>query len=498
MTSIDVTTTDARGPLRPAGGLDDLRRRVVGEVLVPGDRGHDDRCLAWNRLVAHRPAVIVVAADVGDVVTAVQYAAEQELGLGVQATGHGMALPVDGVLVDTSALTDVIVEPQSRTAWVSAGCTWGPVLAAAQQHGLAPLLGSSMTVGAVGYTLGGGLGWLARRFGAACDAVRSFEVVTADGRLLRACPDENPELFAALRGGGGGAFGIVTGMEIDLFAVETVYAGKLLYPAEAAGEVFERFAEWVRVAPDELTAGLALINFPPLPEVPEAVRGRSFTIVRGCWSGAIDEGRRLLDEWRSVLPPLVDMWHEMPFSDCASISDDPVDPLPAVTTGGWLRVLDRTVGEVMAAHAFPVGGPPALLVTEVRHVGGAVSRGGQATSAMGNRDEQFAFHVVAVPMHHDPATIAVLLQDLKVALGDAVAAGTYLNFVGHDERRDRSSDGVDPGCRAALADLAATLDPANLLRYGVDHRPRQRAGGEGQSTTIGRSGSAVHSLSEPS
>jgi hypothetical protein len=311
-----------------------LRAAVTGDVLEPGDAGYDEACSAWNTAYRHRPAVVVVAATTSDVVEAVRFAAATGLGLGVQATGHGVARTADGgVLLRTERLDGVLVDPVNRTALVKAGATWAPVLAAAQLHGLAPLLGSSPGVGAVGYTLGGGLGWLARKHGAAADSVRAFEVVTAAGKLVRASADEHQELFWALRGGGGGSLGIVTAMEIELFPVTTVYGGNMLYPAEAAREVIERFVAWVADAPDELTSEVVLMNFPPLPEVPEPIRGRSFTILRGCWSGPLAEGHALLDGWREAMPPLMDMWSDMSFATWRRSATTPSTPCPPGAPG---------------------------------------------------------------------------------------------------------------------------------------------------------------------
>jgi hypothetical protein len=455
---------------RRASALAELRSRITGEVLTRSDPGYDQHRLGWNRALEHDPAVVVVAADIGDVVAAVSFASSEGLGLGVQATGHGAVLPVGGVLLDTSRLTDVRIDPIQRTAWISAGCTWGPVLDEAQTHGLAPLLGSSTTVGAIGYTLGGGLGWLARHFGSCADSVRAFEVVTPDGQLVRAAADENADLFAALRGGGGGAFGVVTGMEIDLYPVTTVYAGNLLYPAEAAAEVVARYVEWVADAPDELTTSVVLMNFPPLPEIPEPIRGRSFTIVRGCWSGDLAAGRAVLDQWRATMPPTIDMWDVMPFAAADAISQDPVDPMPALTTGGWLDRFDAGVAEVLAERTFPTDGPPAVIFSEVRHVGGAVARGDRSATSMGHREREFAFHVVGAPMAVDLATVEAEVAATAAALGDALSRATYLNFLEGEERRARTADAVDPERHAALAELQRRLDPADVLRFGVDHR----------------------------
>ncbi len=343
------------------------------------------------------------------------------------------------------------------------------MLAAAQRHGLAPLVGSSPTVGAVGYTLGGGLGWLARRHGPACDAVRSFEVVTPDGELVRACPSEHPELFRALRGGGG-CGGVVTDMEIELFPVRDVYAGNLYYPAAAAADVVERWSAWVADVPDELTSAVVLMNVPPAPDIPEAVRGRSWTILRGCWSGRLDEGRALLDEWRAMMPPEVDAWTEMPFSEVAHISMDPVDPVPAVATGGWLATVDANVGATLAAGTFAGSAATPMLCSEIRHVGGAVATADRARSTMGNRDGEFLLHMVGIPSDATGgAEVAAHQRSIKAALGDHLSGRSYINFLDGDERRRCARTAIDAADLAAIRRLRDELDPNDVLRFGIDH-----------------------------
>jgi hypothetical protein len=442
---------------------------VSGAVITPGEPGYAERCGGWNRLRSHHPALIVAAADPADVVATVRFATSQGVGLGVQSTGHGMVVPVDGVLLDTRGLTELVVDPGNRTARIGAGCTWGTVLQATQRHGLAPLLGSSPTVGAVGYTLGGGLGWLTRQHGAACDAVRSFDVITPDGRPRRASAGEEPELFRALRGGGGGAFGVVTAMEVDLVPVSLVSAGNLYYEPDEAGDIAERYARWVSRVPDELTSSLVCMNVPPAPDVPEPLRGRSFVIIRGCWSGDLDEGGIVLDEWRAQAPPLIDRWRTMPFTECATISDDRVDPTPAVTTGEWLSRLDRHVGEILAELTFPAEGPPILRFSEVRHLGGALARGDRSTSSFGHRDHPFFLNMVGVAVDHDVAEITEHQSHALRSLGEAATGSAYLNYLDQDERRTRTGDAFEPADRARLARVQQDLDPGGLFRYGVDH-----------------------------
>jgi FAD/FMN-containing dehydrogenase len=443
-----------------------LRRAVRGLVLVEGDDGYDQRCLGWNRLRAHRPAVVVVAADADDVIAAVRFATDHGMGLGVQATGHGMALPVDGLLLDTSAMTDVVIDLDRRTATLGAGCPWGPVLAEAQRHGLAPLLGSSPTVGAVGYTLGGGVGWLARKHGAACDRVRWFDVVTPDAALRRASPDEEPDLFRALRGGGG-AFGVVTAMEVDLVPVSTVYAGNLYYPGELAADIAAGYGEWVAEVPDELTSSFALYrSAPPLPAVPESIHGRPVVVVRGCWCGDITEGRALLDRWRREFPPLVDRWDEMPFTECATISNDRTEPTAAVLAGEWLARCDGAVGAQLAEAILGELRDDLLRFIEVRHLGAAVARADRAPTSFGHRHHPFFLSMAGLATGADPTPIVDHQGKLLRALGDAATGDAYLNYLDQDARRHRTRDAFEPDDQHRLAALQRRLDPGVLLRYG--------------------------------
>jgi hypothetical protein len=449
--------------------LKELRRQINGRVLTADDADYRSAVACWNLAAVQTPALAVVAEDVSDVAIAVRYAADAGLGIGVQATGHGFVRPTDGMLILTTRMDDVTVDPVARTATVGAGCTAGPVLAAAQAHGLAPLLGASPTVGAVGLTLGGGVGWLSRKYGPACDAVRSFEVVTPNGCLVHASATENVELFRALRGGGGGVLGVVTSMEIELFPVTTVYGGSLVYPASAAVEVAEHYARWVGQAPDDLTTSLVFMNFPSLPRVPEPVRGQSFVIVRGCWSGDIAEGRRFVDTFREAMPPAMDLWDQMAFADSATIGNDPVAPMPVTGCGTWLNGLDGELAAAIASHTFPAGGPPPVVFSEIRHLGGAVSRNTNGDSVMGHRDRQFLFQFSAVATDGRDAMTPAQDQ-LMEALGHYRSSGTSLNFLAGEARRAATSTSTEAAQHNSLASLQARLDPHDLMRFGVTHR----------------------------
>jgi FAD/FMN-containing dehydrogenase len=458
-------------PSQPApAGVDRLAAACAGDVLGPQDDGYADACLCWNRWWTHRPAVVVRAASEADVVAAVRHAAEHGLGVAVQATGHGVTATADEgcVLILTEALDDVRVDPQARTATIGAGATWAPVLAAAQAHGLAPLLGSAPHVGAVGYTLGGGFGWLARRHGLAVDRVRSLRVVLADGRVVTASHDEEPELLWALCGGGAGSLGVVVEMTVELAEVGEVYAGSLLYPLEVAVEAFDRYRDWSARAPEELTSGFNITAFPPLEVIPEPLRGQRFVIVRGCHAGGAEAGAALVDEWRAWRQPAMDLCGPLPFTRSGEISQDPIDPVPAGTSGRWLHGLDPSVLEAMLDVVVGGDGPSPMLFAELRQAGGAVARPNPAAS-FAARDAAYSLQlagIAATPEAGDELQrrFAATWTRLAPALTDTPG---YLNFLEGPERVQTTSAAFDDATWQRLADVKRRYDPDGLFRCGV-------------------------------
>ena len=448
---------------------DELRTNVQGAVFTPETPGYDEARLAWNRKVVQHPAVIVVARSAADVQTAVRFARQQNLGVAVQATGHGNVRPADNcLLILTREMNNVVINPVAQTACVESGVQWGAVLEAAQDYGLAPLLGSSPTVGAVGYTLGGGLGWLGRKYGLSADNVVSFELVTVDGERRYASAQENSELFWGLRGGGG-SLGIVTAMTIRLFPVTEVYAGNLFYPAHLAQEVFRHYRDWIANAPDELTSSVLVMNFPPIPELPDFLRGQSFAIVRGCYCGDMANGEALLQHWRGWQAPLVDDFKQISFREAASISNDPVDPLPGFNSGAWLRTLSDEAIESIVQYGLGQDGPPPFVFAELRHAGGAIKGMGRETAVYGNRDAELLLSLVGVA----PDEVAhQFLQGYTAELMDAIrpslTGGVYMNFLEGIESQQRIRDGLVSGGYERLSRLKAMLDPENLFRYSFN------------------------------
>lgn len=455
-------TTQQLSLVSPA--IERLQSRVQGRVFVPGATGYDAARQAWNLTVDQRPALIVAAARAADIAEAVRFAREAGLGVAVQATGHGLVRPADGgLLILTGQMTGVEIDPGFQTARIEAGARWGVVLEAAQAHGLAPLLGSSPDVGAVGYTLGGGIGWLARKYGLAADSVLSFDVVTAAGDLIRASEDEHADLFWGLRGGGSG-LGIVAAMEVRLYPVTTVYGGNLVYPAGMARDVFLRYRAWIASAPDELTSSIVLMNFPPIPQVPEFLRGQSAVIVRGCYAGPVEQGAALVDEWRAWRTPMLDAFGEMPFSQVAAISNDPEGPTKGLSTSVWLRELSDEAIDTLIQYGVGSG----LTVIEVRHVGGRIAQASPDLNAYSNREDALVLQLIGMTPTPEAWTA---LEDyagrFKQALRPVLTGRVYLNFLDGEEKRARTQDAYTPEAFRRLTALKARYDPENRFAYGL-------------------------------
>jgi hypothetical protein len=394
------------------------------------------------------------------------------LGVAVQSGGHGVVSPANqALLIVTHQLRQLEVDPENRRAWIGAGLKWGMVLAKTQEFGLAPLLGSSPDVGVVGYSLGGGMGWLARKYGLAADSVIAIELVTTKGELIRASQEQNPDLFWGLRGGGGG-FGVVTGMEIQLYPVTTVYGGNLVYPVELAREVIARYRDWIADAPDELTSSFAIMNFPPIPAVPEFLRGKSVIMVRGCYSGPVEQGEALLQSWRDWKAPLIDDFKAMPFSQVASISNDPEDPSPGISSGAWLKDLSDGAIDTLLRYAVSVNGSSPLVATEVRHAGGKIARVDSQFNAFSNRDAALSLQVVGMtPTPEARRQVGQYIAQMKQALAPYLTGGVYINFLEGEEARQRTRDAYLPETYRKLQALKAKYDPENYFRFGFDIPP---------------------------
>lgn len=454
-----------------------LRRHLDGELYAPQDADYDEARAAWNLNADQRPALVVMAESPGDVVAAVRFAAAEGLGVGVMATGHGVGRENDGgVLVNTSRMKGVRVDPAAMTARVEAGAKWADVVPLAAEHGLAGLVGSTSDVGVVGYTMGGGFGWLGRKYGFAAHSVLEAEIVTASGELLRANERENPDLFWGLRGGGGN-LGIVTSLTFRLYPLSRgVFGGNLFYPLERAREVVELYARWSREMTEEMTSAVAFLNLPPLPEIPEPLRGGSFVLVRGAYSGEDpSRGEELLAPWRELGAPVMDTFSVMPVSAMDAISMDPVDPGGAYVHTEMLRDLTPEVIETLLKLAEPGAASPIALI-EVRQVGGALARGAGMNTMGGGAG--YNLHAVGpTPFPELDGAVRSHLEHLAESLRPHATGATYLNFLDlYAATPERVAAAYSPDDLRRLRDLKARHDPRNVFRFNRNIAPDRRRG----------------------
>jgi FAD/FMN-containing dehydrogenase len=360
------------------------------------------------------------------------------------------------VLVKLHKLRGVTVDPAARVARAEAGTIWIEVVEAAAEHGLAALAGSSPDVGVVGYTLGGGLSFLARKHGIGANKVRAIEVVTADGALRRVDRDNDPDLFWALRGGGG-AFGVVTAIEIELVELAQIYAGHLFFPVERAAEVLRAWRAWTDDLPDEMTSVGRILQLPPIPDIPEPFRGNSFAVVQAIWSGDdVEEADRWLEPLRA-LGPAIDTFSAMPLPALSKLHMDPEHPVPGVGDGGMLAEVDAEL--IDAAVERVVGSP--ILGFEIRHLGGAVARPRPEHGAVAAFDAPYLMFAVAIaPTPEAYAAGAAAVHALSDALEPWKAEHSYLNF--HESRSSQSF--WTETALHRLRRVKAAYDPENVIR----------------------------------
>ncbi|HEY2636995.1 MAG TPA: FAD-dependent oxidoreductase, partial [Solirubrobacteraceae bacterium] len=409
--------------------IDALLGRLDGDVVVAEDEGWDAARAAWNLVADLRPAAVVLADNADDVAVTVRFAREHGLRVAPTGPGHGAPqLPAldDVLLLRTTRMNGVEVDPDARTARAQAGALWGDVVPLAAEHGLAALHGSSGTVGVVGYTLGGGIGWLGRKFGFASSAVTRLDVVTADGEAHTVTADSEPDLFWALRGGGG-AYALVTAIEFGLVPLREVYAGQLMWPMDQAPEIVDAYREWTAGAPDDLAPTIKLMRFPPIPDIPEPLRGRELVGVGVAALGDEALGRDLVAPMRDVAPRYLDTVQTIPAAGLAMIAGDPPGPVPGVGTG---NLLDALPAEATQAY-LELGGPGAttpLLQLELRQFGGALAQSAPEHGAA-DTTEGFGLYGVGIPISPEVGqAISAFLAEIKERMAAWAAPETQVNF----------------------------------------------------------------------
>ncbi|MFE3195264.1 FAD-binding oxidoreductase [Nocardia sp. NPDC059240] len=442
---------------------------TTGPVFQPGDTGYDAEIAGFQTAYTHRPAVVVGAAHAEDVRAAVEYAARHGLPIAVQATGHGLSVATDGgVLITTRRMTDIRIDAEARTARVAAGVQAGALIEAAAEYGLAPLNGSSLSVGVVGYTLGGGIGILAREFGYAAEHVRAIEIVTADGRLRRLEPGD--ELFGAVLGTGGN-FGVVTALELTLLPIATVYGGQLQFDTPLVAPALEAWRLWTQDLPEQVTSAITMMSFPDIPAFPPHLRGRHVATINVAYTGSEQEGERLVAPLRAVGARLTDDLRVMPYTESHAIYRDPAFPHAYTATDALLSELPADASDAFLEISGP--GEPIPVIAGLRHLGGALGRPGPNGISMDHRDAQYVVRVLAMPNPDNTEEVYERLSQVAKSV-EPWTLGYNLNFLyGGGDRAGEAQTraGYEPATYARLAGLKAKYDPANLFRNNRNIRP---------------------------
>jgi FAD/FMN-containing dehydrogenase len=463
-------------PVLGEATVQELRETIHGSVLRPGDEGYAEASRIWNGAFDdRRPAVIVRCSGAADVIAAAGFARSNDLAIAVRGGGHsiaGFSSCDEGVVIDLSAMRSVQVDPQARRANVGAGALWGDVDHETQAHGLATTGGLVSTTGVAGFTLGGGIGWLMRKHGLACDNLVGADVVTADGRLVHASETENADLFWGLRGGGGN-FGIVTRFEFALHPVGPVlYAGLIFFSAEHDAKLMRLFREWSPGLPNDVTAALNLTTAPPLPVVPEEWHGKKVIALIAVSAGAVDEAEGHFRAFREAAEPVADLLGPMPYTAMQTLID-PLWPkgIHAYFKATNLAGLDDELIEGLCRQHESAPGPQCEI--HVHQMGGAVGRVGDDDTSFSERSMPFVLN--AVTGWHDPAETAAHTQWARAVIDAAADASTgraYVNFLGDS---DAASSSYGQETYARLLDLKRKYDPTNVFRLNQNIEPSTSA-----------------------
>ncbi len=444
-----------------------------GSLLQQGDDGYDEARRLFNGMIDRYPAVIARCGTADDVVAAVNHAREQGLPLSVYGGGHGVtgsAVVDDGLCVDLRPMKGVEVDPERCVARIEAGLTWGELDAATQQHGLAVTGGRVSSTGVIGLALGSGSGWLERKYGFTCDNLVEAEIVTADGRRVTASASENPDLFWAIRGGGGN-FGIVTAFTLNVHPVGPIVLGGLLvFPPPLAVEVIKNWSEFLKTAPDEFGSGVAFITAPPADFVPKPVQGQPVMGVVICYVGPVEEGEKVLAPLRAFGPPALDLVQPMPYVAVQQLLDEanPKGMQNYWTADFFDDLPDEAIETLVGIATQPVSPLTQIILLPG---GGAISRVGEEDTAFGQRDAQWNIHYLSMwPDPADSEPNIAYTRNLAGALKPWTTGRVYLNLIG-DEGIHRVEASFGPQKYARLQQIKSTWDPENLFRHNQNITP---------------------------
>ena len=457
-----------------AAPMAQLAESLRGTLLRPGDAGYDEARTPFYGGFDRRPAAIARVVDVEDVARVVRFAAEHGLELAVRSGGHSIAahsVSDGGIVIDLSPMKALEIDVAGRTAWAEAGLTAEEFTRQVGAHGLAVGFGDTGTVGIGGITLGGGVGYLSRKYGLTIDSLLAADVVTADGQLRRADAESNPDLFWALRGGGGN-FGVVTRFKFRLQPVEQAYGGMLILPATA--DVVTGFLEAAETAPEELSTIVNVMVAPPMPFVPAEHHGKLIIMALVMFVGSPDDAQRALQPFRTLATPLADMLKPMPYTDIYPPEQPGYHPL-GISRTMFIDSFERAKAERMLKELSSVRAM--MAVTQLRVLGGAISRVTNDATAYAHRQRRIMVNVAA--LYQDPAD-RQRLEEWVLGLSSLLAGdsvGAYVNFLGEDGAA-RMSEAYPAGTWERLVEVKSRYDPTNLFRLNQNIAPLNSAPGD--------------------
>ena len=476
---LDMRMTDTMSEVRTLSALtvEIFKACLHGELIRPGDEQYDYARRVWNGMIDKHPALIARCIDTEDVITAVNFAREHNLLVAVRGGGHnaaGNATCDGGLVIDLSLMRDVQVDPAQRTVRAQGGATWADVDTATQRYGLATPGGAVSTTGIAGLTLGGGLGWLRRKYGLSCDNLLSVDVVTADGHFISASRDENAALFWALQGGGGN-FGVVTNFEYQLHPVgpEVLFL-LIFYPMAQARALLANWRDFMQTAPDEFSSNAFFWTVPPAPFLPATAHGQRVLVMAGMYAGPVAEGAALVEPLRHLATPVADLTGPMPYVAVQSSLDAvfPAHELHHYWKSHYLNSLDDAVIDALARHAETAPSPMTLV--DLWAMGGAVGRVPATATAFGDRSAPF--WLIFNTTWADPAASDVNIRwtrDFWQAMQPFARDGIYMNFPGLNEEGDRQVRASHGPNYARLAAVKQQYDPTNLFRLNQNIKPSQ-------------------------
>lgn len=471
-TQSEITTT------QPAVLLDDaavaeLKTRFRGALLRPDDAGYDAARSIWNGMIDKRPALIARCTGTADVIAAVNFARTHHLLLAVRGGGHnvaGSALCDEGLVIDLSAMCGVQVDPWARVAHVQPGLTWGDLDHETQVFGLATPGGIVSATGVAGLTLGGGFGWLSRKYGLTSDNLRSVKMVTADGRFVSASERENPDLFWGVRGGGGN-FGVVTSFEFQLHPVgPTVMAGMVFYPLEQAREVLHFYREYAASAPEELATMAVLRVAPPAPFLPKQFHGAPIIGIAACYAGSLEEGERVLRPLKNFGTPIADVIEPKPYIRHQTMLDTASpNGRHYYWKSEYLSGLSDAALETVIGYSRQLSSP--LTAVLLFQLGGAIGRVDEQAIAAGNRDAEFVLNIQSAWLEAGESQRHMQwTREFWTAMRPFSTGGVYMNFLSMDEGEERVRAAYGANYKR-LVTIKNNYDPTNLFRVNHNIKP---------------------------